>query len=154
MTNNSTNGPDSLLEKSLGKTSLAETSLLEKSLGNALHCDRCNKVYSTDKDEALRKQANDCASSIRVQRKLDSMVYFHATIDGPPQPDLIKVGDAYLQTFYGSAFDGQYYRFCSENNDIQSLKAKLSWIKKDACICDNCITNLIKDNTIEYAGES
>jgi len=110
-----------------------------------LHCHRCNQGYECREEDLKYMQTSDCAAKIKQQRELPLQVRIFWCIDGPPAESIILIGDLYLQTFYGSCYDGQYYKILNQN---------FPWVTLNACICDKCITELLKEGILEYVGQS
>ena len=119
-----------------------------------LICPRCSKGYKGRCLDVKYKQVRGCASSIRIQKVHSELELLFRVIDGPPRNKIITVGEAYLQTFYGSRNDGSHYMFTAGDRTLPGLQEMYPWVSRDACICDNCIEELEEMGVLSYAGES
>ena len=106
-------------------------------------CPKCNQQYKVWEGS----QAAGLASDIRISQS--NIDFTH--LDGPPTSKMVKIGNPYIQCFYGSRHDSIYYRFTQR---ALTRLDKYSWFKINSSICDNCIDYLLKLGIIEYAGEN
>jgi hypothetical protein len=108
-------------------------------------CQKCSKQYKSLWGDT--NQADGLASSIRISQGNPNFGF----LDGPPSNKMVKIGNPYIQCFYGSGHDGIYYRFTQR---ALTRLEKYSWFKINGCVCDNCIDELLKLGILEKAGEN
>lgn len=106
-------------------------------------CPNCNKQYKIWDGW----QADGLAARIEISQGNPNFGF----LDVPPTAKMVKIGNPYIQCFYGSRHDGNYYRFTQR---ALTRLDKYSWFKIHNSICDDCIDHLLKLGIIEYAGEN